>query len=187
MSFSRIKYDQNSYDLKLDRATGPGDYRLFKGNSENCGKCYSNNGSIGSKNDISVAGDSGDNQWAPMADLESKLTNRVNKLSDGNEYGKNDDYKNYPVFNKTECSNNMISQDTRFTNPIEAYRCMDNTEYHYTPFLFVNPQCEIQGDRIGLNSRLRVKDTYKIHIPSPIDQSNILPPPNSNVVDMCKN
>jgi len=185
MSFSRIKYDQNSYDLKINRETSPGDYRLFMGFNENCEKCYSNNGPVGGRNDPSLADNGFTNQWAPMADLESKLTNRVNKLIDSNDYGKNDDYKNYPVFNKNDCNNNIISQDTRFTNPIEAYRCMDNTDYQYTPFLFVNPQCEILEDRIGLNSRLKVKDTYKIHIPQPLDQTNALPS-STEVIDICK-
>lgn len=185
MSFSRIKYDQNSYDLKINRETSPGDYRLFMGFNENCEKCYSNNGPVGGRNDPSLADNGFTNQWAPMAELESKLTNRVNKLTDSNDYGKNDDYKNYPVFNKNDCNNDIVSQDTRFTNPIEAYRCMDNTDYHYTPFLFVNPQCEILEDRIGLNSRLKVKDTYKINIPKPLDQTNTLPS-QDEVMDACK-
>jgi hypothetical protein len=41
---------------------------------------------------------------------------------------------------------------------------MSLTEYQYEPYLHVNPQCVIQEstDRIGLNSRLVIKDNYSI-------------------------
>jgi hypothetical protein len=198
MSFSRIKYDNSAYDLKLNRSVGPGDYRLFKGYNENCSKCYSYDGPKNAKSDVYTVGNNEcDTEWSSMTEVESHLTNRVHKLVDDNEFGKNDSYLQLHVNPiKPACSETLISEDTRFTNPLEAYRSMDTTSYHYSPYLYVNPQCEIQGDRIGLNSRLRVKDTFKPNLTTPIDQSIILPHGNNNIQDelslpstynMCKN
>ena len=175
MSFTRTKYDNEAYDLKLDRSVGPGDYRLFLYANENSGKCMSYDGPRNAKSDVSLSDGSALNQWSTMAEVESHLTNRVNRLTDTNVYGKTDHYKNIPVTNKNTCNQVMESEDTRFSFPLEAYRCMDLTAYHYSPFLHVNGQCEIQDDRIGLNSRLRVKDTFVVTKPNPLDETNILP------------
>lgn len=177
MSFSRIKYDDEAYNLTLNRSIGPGDYRLFKGFNENCTKCYSFDGPSNAKSDVfTVGNDVNDIDWGTMTEAESHIMNRVNHLIDDNHYGKNDSYLNIPVNqSKQNCTQTLIAEDTRFTNPLEAYRCMDTTSYHYTPFLYVNPECELQDDRIGLNSRLRVKDTFKPFIVVPINQEPILP------------
>jgi hypothetical protein len=186
MSFTRTKYDNEAYDLKKERSIGPGDYRLFLGCNENCSKCMSYDGPRNAKSDVSIADEGQTNQWGGMTEVESHLTNRVNKLTDTNIYGRNDAYKNIPTTNKNSCDNMLESEDTRFSFPLEAYRCMDLTAYHYSPFLHVNGQCEIQDDRIGLNSRLRVKDNFVIVKPTPIDQTSILPPASNDTVDICK-
>jgi hypothetical protein len=186
MSFTRTKYDNEAYDLKMERSTGPGDYRLFIGTNENCGKCMSYDGPRNGKSDVSLADGGQLNQWGGMTEVESHLTNRVNKLTNTNIYGKNDHYNNIPVTNKNKCNNTLESEDTRFSFPLEAYRCMDLTAYHYSPFLHINGQCEIQDDRIGLNSRLRVKDTFIVTKPTPLDQTNTLPLDVSVPFDICK-
>jgi hypothetical protein len=170
MSFSRIKYDNEAYDLQLNRSVAPGDYRLFQNYNENCDKCYPKDGVKNSKSDSAIT-----RQWGDMAEAESLLTNRVNKLIDHNEYGSNDMYKNIPIITVPDCGSSLAPEDTRFSYPLEAFRSMDTTNYHYTPHLFSNPQCEIQEDRIGMNSRLRVKDTFKPTPPKLVDQESILP------------
>ena len=179
MAFTRIKYDNPSYDLKVDRSVKPGDYRLYRGSNESCEKCLTYDGPRNSKSQVSLPNTDSTNQWGEMSQVESHLTNRVNKLINYNNYGKNDDYKNIKTENKSLCNNILAAEETRFTNPIESYRCMDTTAYKYSPFLYVDPQCEIQDDRIGLNSRLKVRDTHVINKPKPKDQSVFLPP-NSN-------
>jgi hypothetical protein len=174
MAFTRTKYDNEAYNLKLNRSTEPGDYRLFLNNNENCNKCLSYDGPRNSKSQVSIPDST--NQWSGMADAESFLTNRVNKLISHNEYGKNDLYKNIKTTDVQVCNNNLFSEDTRFTNPLESYRCMDTTAYKYSPFLYIDSQCEIQDDRIGLNSRLKVRDTHTITNPILKDQSIFLPP-----------
>ena len=181
MSFSRIQYDNTAYDLKLNRSVGPGDYRLFKGYNENCSKCFSYDGPKNAKSDVFTAGkNTCDTEWSAMTDVESHLTNRINKLIDDNNYGKNDSYLNIQVNPvKPTCSDLLVSEDTRFTYPIEAFRSMDTSSYHYNPFLYVNPQCELEDDRIGLNSRLRIKDTFSPTMPVLYDQTSILPNGNN--------
>jgi len=195
MSFTRTKYDNEAYDLKMERSTGPGDYRLFIESNENCSKCLSYDGPRNAKSNVLIADDNNMNQWGTMAEVESHLTNRVNKLTDTNIYGKNDYYKNISVSNKQDCKEELNSEDTRFSFPLESFRCMDLTSYHYSPFLHVNNQCEIQDERSrkGVNSRLSVKDNFVVTNPTPIDESNILPPAdNLNIVigntpvDICK-
>jgi hypothetical protein len=137
-----------------------------------------------------------DTEWSAMTEVESHLTNRVNKLVDDNHLGKNDSYLNIKVnLVKPSCSDLLVSEDTRFTYPLEAFRSMDTTSYHYNPFLYVNPQCEIEEDRIGLNSRLRIKDTFVPKFANPIDQTTILPKGGDisnelslpSTYNMCKN
>ena len=40
MSFNRLQYDDAAYDLQMERAVKPGDYRLFQGSYDNCEECY---------------------------------------------------------------------------------------------------------------------------------------------------
>jgi len=187
MSFSRIKYDNEAYNLKINRTTGPGDYRLYIGSNESCEKCLSYDGARNAKSDVSIAANNTDNQWPTMTEVESHLTNRVNKLIDFNDYGKNDSYKNLSIQNKNVCNNKLVTEESRFTNPIESYRCMDLSDYHYSPFMFVNPQCEFLEDRIGSNSRLNVKDNFVVTKPNLIDQSVFLPKETPANTDVCKN
>jgi hypothetical protein len=182
MSFSRIHYDDNAYQLKMARSVAPGDYRLYNGFNENCDKCFSYDGPKNSKADISEI--DSNNKWGGLAEVESLLTNRKNKLTDGNENQKNDSYKNFPVKNPDNCDNTLVPEDTRFTYPIEAFRCMDLTDFHFNPYLSTNPQCEIQDDRIGSNSRLSIKDRHVAKIPKLADQSVFLPPSSNNNVNI---
>lgn len=185
MAFSRIKYDDDSYNLKLEREISPLDYRLFNGFNESCDKCLNYDGYRNNKSDVSLGKNldpNSDNQWGSLAEIESYLSNRVNKLKNSNVYGKNDHYKNIPTINKHLCNNNLQSEDTRFTYPIEAFRSLDTTSYKFIPYLSVNPQCQIETNeaKIGLNSRLRVRDTFVPTKPTLADQSVFLPAQGNN-------
>ena len=175
MSFNRIKYDQCAYDLKMDRSTLPGDYRLYSSYAENCNQCYSSDGPINAKSDVSLPRDSNDLSYTNLADIENNLSWRRKKLSDCNDPLDNLDDK--ILRNKPVCNNKLISQDTRFTNPIDDYRGMSLTSYMVNPYLPVNPQCVIQNndDKYGLNSRLYVKDNYDYNNDEPLNQSSIYP------------
>ena len=162
MSFNRTKYDNIAYNLQMQRSTGEGDYRLYAPYAENCNQCYSYDGPPGSKNDTSVVKPSMELGYQSLTDIESQLSWRGHQLDKSN--------KNYDInvsnkiINKPNCSNKLTTEDTRFTNPIDNYRSMSLTSLMMTPYLHVNPQCHIQDTcgKLGMNSRLYSKDSYKI-------------------------
>jgi hypothetical protein len=162
MSFNRIKYDNGAYDLQMSRSTAPGDYRLYAPYGESCEQCYSYSGPIGSKSDVSLVKKQNDLTFKDMANIESQLSWRNNKLSKTNE--PLNSIENNNLQHKPSCSEKLTPEDTRFTHPIDNYRGMSLTELMLDSYLHINPQCSIQesGDRIGLNSRLQSKDTYKL-------------------------
>jgi hypothetical protein len=180
MSFNRLTYDQCAYDLKMDRSTLPGDYRLYGSYAENCNQCYAMDGPGNSKSDVSLPRDANDLTYTNLADVENQLSWRRKKVDNCNEPpGKLDDniLRNKPV-----CSNKLIPQDTRFTNPLNDYRGMSLTSYMVNPYLPINLQCMVQNtdDKYGMNSRLYVKDNCTYYDDKPIDQDSILPHPKQN-------
>lgn len=175
MSFSRVKYDNCSTELHNKRSVSVGEYRLFPGYVENCQQCYSVTGPIGSKVDVSTAKDACSLDWGEMAQIESDLTSRNMPLTDCNEGASNVNYNKNKTVNKAACSPMLNSEDTRFTNPVQAYRSMSLTSYQLQPHLFSNPQCHIIDDRIGLGSRITAKDSYKMPLPTFMDNGEALP------------
>jgi hypothetical protein len=175
MSFNRTKYDTTAYELQMNRSTSPGDYRLYAPFGENCDQCYSYSGPIGSKSDVSLVKKPNDLNFKDMADTESQLSWRNNKLSKSNDPLTLLD--NNKLEHKPTCSNKLTSEDTRFTHPLDNYRSMSLTELMFESYLHINPQCNIQesGDRIGLNSRLQSKDTYKLTEQESWDKGDVFP------------
>lgn len=175
MSFNRTKYDKCAYDLQMGRSTGPGDYRLYAPYAENCDACYSYDGPIGSKADVSLVKKTLDFNFKDMAQTESELSWRNQLLTKCNN---NDSpLGKFTVEHKPVCNNKLSGEDTRFTHPIDNYRSMSFTSLQLEPYLHVNPQCHVQesNDRIGLNSRLRSKDLYRMPVQQFWDNGEALP------------
>ena len=175
MSFNRIKYDSSAYDLQMGRSTAPGDYRLYAPFAENCGQCFSYTGPVGAKSDVSLVKQPMDLCFKDMADTESQLSWRNQRLSkNNNQLNPLDESK---LVHKPVCSNQLTPEDTRFTHPLDNYRGMSLTDLMLEPYLHVNPQCHIQesGDRIGLNSRLQSKDSFKVGQTEFWDKGEALP------------
>jgi hypothetical protein len=183
MSFSRVNYDQCAYKLKMNQSTQPGDYRLLDKSVENENACISYGGPIGSKADVSVAKLGDQLEFDNMVDIESKLSWRYQLLNKCNE---NNFLVDTKVKHKKKCASQLITEDTRFTHPIDDYRCMNTIDYNYIPYLFVNPQDYYQEDRIGTNSRLFVKDTFITPPTVMWDKGGALPPntitPNASLL-----
>lgn len=176
MSFNRTIYDNSAYDLEIKRSTVPGNYRLFGPFAENINPVISFNGPIGSKSDVSTSEDISSLENYKTVDIESKLSWRPHKLSKVND---NTNYlENISLNHKNNNTEQLIAQDTRFTNPIDNFRSMSLTSYMVAPYLPINPQCIIQSndDKIGLDSRSLFKDSYKIPKQKSID-TNINPIP----------
>jgi hypothetical protein len=175
MSFNRTRYDNCAYDLQMGRSTGPGDYRLFGSFAENCNQCLSYDGPIGAKSDVSIVKKPLDLCFRDMAQVESELSWRNQLLTKcNNNYlplGK------HQLNHKPSCTKKLTPEDTRFTHPLDNYRCMSLTSYQVEPYLYINPQCHVQesGDRIGMNSRLYAKDIYRIPAQEFLDKGEALP------------
>jgi hypothetical protein len=175
MAFSRTNYDPKVYNLQIKRSTDENDYRINPIYAENINPCYIENGIIGSKADVSLVRNQIDLSNEVMVDAESELSWRSRPATKHN-YNVNP-FNKFKVIHKNECKNSLTPEDTRFTHPIDNYRCMSTLDYEFNPYLHVNPQCYIQSidKKIGLNSRLFAKDTYKISNITPMDNYASLP------------
>ena len=188
MAFSRIKYDECNYKQHVKRSTNVGEYHLFSGANESAKQCYSKTGPIGSKCDVSVPRNGKNLDFGLKADAESHLTNRVMPHGDCNDVGKNDKYKSLTnsMVHANDCTAELNSVDTRFTHPLDAYRGMNTTEFHFNPYLHVNPQCEHHTWRNGTNTRLIAKDTYTMPETKPLDKGEALPEKKALVLNTPK-
>lgn len=177
MAFSRIKYDECQYKQQIKRSADVGEYHLFTPAHESCNQCYSFTGPIGSKADVSMPRNGKNLHFGLKADAESHLTNRVLRHGECNDVGKNDQYKSLSksLVHAADCEKKLNTVDTRFTHPLDAYRGMNTTEYHFNPYLHVNPQCEYHTWRNGTNSRLIAKDTFETPVQKPLDKGEALP------------
>ena len=154
MAFNRINYDDCAYDLKLNRSVAPGNYRLSSDFADSCNKCYPYNEPSTSNNHASLVRENHDYGFGNITEAESMLTNRVNHLEKCNKHGKNDYYNKMKLTHKPLCDKTLEAQDTRFTNPLDQYRGMSLTNFHFTPYLHVNPQCFIQTNSfVSLESK----------------------------------
>jgi hypothetical protein len=177
MAFSRLNYDKNVYNLQIRRSTDENDYRLYPLFAENINPCYIENGIVGSKADVSLVRNQTNLSNEMMVEAESELSWRSRPLTKDNHNV--NPFDKFKLIHKNNCSSNknLSPEDTRFTHPIDNYRSLSVINYEYTPYLHVNPQCYIQSidDKIGLNSRLFAKDTYKIPTHKYWDNGESLP------------
>lgn len=177
MAFSRNRYDECQYEQQLKRSTDIGSYQLFAPGTESTNMCYSLTGPIGSKADVAMPRDKHNLDLGIKAEAEAHIMNRVLPENNCNILGKNDGYKKFS--NKLKmgdnCNDKVNTIDTRFTHPLDAYRGINTTEYHFNPYLHVNPQCQIHEWRLGTTTRLVAKDTYQIPEQKILDNGTTLP------------
>jgi hypothetical protein len=176
MAFSRNKYDDCAYDLQLKRSTEAGSYQLFNGAYENCKTCISSNGFRNNKDEISTARAQQTEGFASTVELESKLTNRITADGRCNDKGRNAEYLKTQIYDKEECSDFVVPEDTRFTHPLSSYRGLSLTDYYLQPYLPGNPQCHVHEWRNGINTRSIARDNFTPVKPDVKDQESILPP-----------
>ena len=182
MAFSRTNYDSKVYNLQIKRSTDENDYRLNPLFAENINPCYVENGIVGSKADVSLVRNQTDLSNEMMVDAENNLSWRSRTLTRDNHNV--NPFDKFNIIHKKECnsSNNLSPEDTRFTHPIDNYRSLSVLEYEFNPYLHTNPQCYIQPieEKIGLNSRLFAKDSYKIPKQNFWDNGDSLPKEMAN-------
>ena len=184
MAFSRTNYDSKVYNLQIKRSTDENDYRLNPLFAENINPCYVEYGIVGSKADVSLVREQTNLSNELMVDAESQLSWRSRPATKNNH--NINPFDKFVKFNKKNCDssakNTLTPEDTRFSHPIDNYRSLSLLEYEFTPYLHTNPQCYIQtiDDKIGLNSRLFAKDSYKIPKQNQWDKGEALPKEMAN-------
>ena len=183
MSFNRLRYDECATKLHNERSIGIGDYMLFPGYNKNVEQCYSLTGPIGSKADVSTPENNSSLNLGDITQIESELQSRNIIASECNDNATNINYSKNKVIDKKICNPMLNTEDTRFTNPLQSYRSMSLTSYQLQPWLFSNPQCHVQDDRIGLGSRNIVKDAYKINETEFLDTGEALPKLTNTILD----
>ena len=164
MSFNRIKQDKCTYDQKIKRSVSYGDYRLFPESNVHCNPCLSFSGGVrNSREDVSTVRDRTDIAFGEMAEVESHLQNRVNPLTECNKSASDNKHREKKVYHKEQCSMKILTDDTRFTHPLDNYRGLSLTEFHLTPYLHVSKQENIQHDehRTGFDSRNYVRRNFE--------------------------
>lgn len=193
MAFSRPNYDSKYvYNLQIKRSTDENDYRLNPLFAENINPCYIENGIVGSKADVSLVREQTNLSNELMVDAENELSWRSRHITkDNNNFNP---FNKFKTIHKKNCNtkNSLTPEDTRFTHPLDNYRSMSLLEYELTPYLHSNPQCYIQSidDKIGLNSRLFAKDSYKNPKQNYWDNGEALPkemPDKQNKKCLCVN
>lgn len=172
MSFNRTKYDECALNLDAKRSSDQLDYRIFGASAENCNQCINVDGTL-SRSGGSTSKKQEDLKWGEMADTESVLSWRHNQLSKCND--NNNNWSKRPLNHKAVCSNKLVAEDTRFTHPLDDYRCMSLTDLMISPYLPVNSQCIIQEDRTGLDTKLVAKDHYRVPKQQYWDKGEALP------------
>lgn len=164
MSFNRIKQDKCTYEQKIKRSVSYGDYRLLPESNAHCQPCLSfAQGARNSREDVSTVRDRMEIGFGKMAEVESHLQNRVNPLSECNTSASDNKHREKKVYHKEQCSAKILSDDTRFTHPLDNYRGLSLTEFHLTPYLHVSKQENIQHDdhRNGFDSRNYVRSSFE--------------------------
>lgn len=180
MSFNRTRYDECATTAYTSRSVNEGNYRLYPGYVENAQECYSYNGPRNAISDVSTTDKNVLLDWGKMANVESQLQSRTISLSRCNEHQADMDYVKNKTINKTECAVGLNVEDSRFTNPIQSYRSLSTLDLQLQPFLFSNPQCHVIDDRIGLDSRNKIKDSYTMPPARVLDTGQSLPKEETN-------
>jgi len=179
MAFSRTKYDESNHQLQIKRSTEVGQYRFLAAAQETCDRCYSLNGPVGSKGDVSMPINECMINFGDKADAESHLTNRVIPLNRSNAVGANQSYLKFEPKNvhANNCNPKVNAVDTRFTHPLDAYRGMYTMEFKFSPYLHVNPQCQVYNRQQEVYSRFISRDNYVIPKQNKWDNGEALPKP----------
>ena len=166
MSFNRLSYDACSYLYDLNESTKPGEYMLNKPKGTD-GGCFfpdptirlNNNGnSICENNTIDVDSE--------LLGLNVKATKCPSKQF-------NPDKTPFCKTTHVKDCDFLSSEDTRLSNPPCTLR---GTGWNRWEWLCEDPQKKsIIPFEIGINNRIVVKDNHRACIPTPLEQTLMLP------------
>lgn len=173
-ALTRLNYDTDAYRQSLMQSVGPGRYKIGTPTQE-CDECFAQDpryrlASSGNAKCID----------RPLIDVDSELqgiTRRASKdpadqfqPNGGNSH--KCQLKTMPTCRDAQ----VISEDTRLSNPPCTLRGEANGFNRWEP-LCRNPQANVELPFDAyINNRLIVKDNHRPILPTPLDQTNLLPP-----------
>lgn len=176
MSFSRLNYDQCTYEHNLKQSVGLGDYMLNTPRIE-CMSCFPADPKITiNKFGASLCEDK------PLIDVDSELKRITRKAT-------NCPTKKYlpepkPFCNKTNLQDcrALPTEDTRLSNPPCTLRCSGWNRWEW---LCKNPQDKsLVPFDFNISNRIIVKDNHRPCIPKPVDQTLAHPSPDASIQDL---
>ena len=139
---SSILFDKSNKDLNM--------IVMDKSVQENSSFCYASSGSINSQSQIARPIKEGMLDLGTKADIESKLMNRHKELNSSERTNK--DYAAVPVNDPGQCSlvENLMNEDSRYTNPVVNYREMNTISYAFNPYLPIDLQQVVLDNKMFL-------------------------------------
>jgi hypothetical protein len=175
MSFSRLNYDQCTYQHNLKQSIGAADYQLNTPRME-CHACFPPDPSTRiAAFGASLCGDK------PLIDVDSELRIITRKASNCPTEKYLPGEKAFCVLKNLPDCRSVPNETTRLSNPSCTLRC---TGWNRWEWLCQNPQNKaLVPFDFNISNRIVVKDNHRPCIPTPIDQSQSLPPLN-NTDDM---
>lgn len=178
--FARLNYDNCFQNDIVKQSTGPGNYKLFTGQTDNKSACHSLNGSRNDRTRNSSELDKGATM-GDRADIESTLTNRdepasrclkKRTLSEKNKKLQRELQKGIL------CDNFLNYTHTRLENPIDDYRGLSTISLQ-VEYPLINPEENVfyghnstilkdqnMNSRYGRSTRLEAKDLYSSNFES---------------------
>ena len=177
MSFSALNYDPCAYDKYVKQSVGTGEYMLSVPKN-NCDKeCFYTSPYI-RLNKVGVS----KCKNMDLIDVDSELmglNNVASKCPKPFNPG-------CETVNFADCNNTFLSpEDTKISNPPCTLR---GTGWNRWEWLCENPQDKsMMNFQTNINDRIVAKDNHRPLIPSPIDQTQVLPKNDcDNVEDSIK-
>ena len=171
MSFSQLKYDDDTYVHRLKESIGPGDYMLNMP-TNNCDGCYYFAPGLAMTRAVSCKN--------PI-DVDSELLNITRKASDCPS-------KKYIPGVKPFCQPQLPLKECHFLTPestlISNPKCTNHERTaNRWEWLCKNPQDKaLVPFDYAINNRLVVKDSWRPCLPNPVNQYGVYPPEcNKNI------
>lgn len=179
MSSNRLDYDVRAYEKVINESVGPGYYQLSKP-PVGCKPCFNNNPDVRLQfNGNSIA------KNKLLIDVDSELMGLTRNISKDPEkkYQKpEDDDEGNPkqgieLQHFDDC--HFPVEHTKLSNPPCTLR---GTGWNRWEWLCKNPQEQvIIPFEWNINDKLLAKDNHRPCIPTPIDQTNVLPDINNKL------
>lgn len=163
--FTRLSYDPDAYNERLQRSTQPLNYMLDQNYANNCTPCFSRYGPRNGREASVVVGD--------MTDVDSILKGISKINTKSSRYQQPMPVYNYPVSVTSDCNDFLETEYTRHTNPAYNIRGLTTKDMNFGYPLY-DPQCNI-FENSAVNTRLLAKDNHKAKWFEPLNQRDCFP------------